>query len=199
MGSTWEEWRWTEQEWLLHLEPDGFFRGWDLLVEQTGWRISARKTVLFMVACLRRVQNLFQDERSRTFVDAIEQYADGLLTLDEINQLGRQVVDPPNQDDLSDLAKEACSDKQLKVSYVWDALMAAAPPLQGYDLAWDANNVAFSASSALSFKRGGQPRRRSGDSGGVNPRGLRQPLPSSHAGTCPTGIYSPLACPSSIQ
>ncbi len=80
--------RWTQEEWLLDLTPDSFFRGWDLLAEQTGWRISERKTVLFMVACLRRVQHLFKDERTHEFVDTIEQYADGLLTFDEITRIG---------------------------------------------------------------------------------------------------------------
>jgi hypothetical protein len=143
-----EQWLWTEQEWLSCSDPDNLLRGIDLLVEQTRVSISERKWVLLMVACLRRIQHVFRDERSRMLVAAIEQYADGLLTQEDVNQTSLRAVDLPNPDNYSNLPKEPLSDDQLRVAYAWDALVAACPPLDKSDIVGDLRNVTFAAAQA---------------------------------------------------
>ena len=145
-----EAWVWTEDDWLSCADPDRMLRGIDILVEQTGVSISERKWTLFMVACLRRIQTLFRDERSRQLVEAIERHADGLMSREQVDQVASQTVNPPNPDDLSQVPKEQLAEDDLLLSYAWDALAGACPPIQGHDFPWDVISVVFSASQASS-------------------------------------------------
>ena len=66
----------TEQEWLACTDPQP-------MLQFLGDRASDRKLRLFACACCRRMWNMFEDERSRKAVEAAEQYADGLATEQE--------------------------------------------------------------------------------------------------------------------
>jgi hypothetical protein len=141
--------RWSEQEWLTCEDPDTMLRGGlEILAGQTGMHLSERKCVLFMVASLRPIVDVFTDPRSRQLVYALERYADGLLPRPEMDALGAATVNPRNPDDLSDVPNEACSEERLRLAYAWDALVAAVPPFQGYEFSEDAWNVALSAAFA---------------------------------------------------
>jgi hypothetical protein len=144
-----DNWRWSEQEWLTCEDPDTMLRGGlEILAGQTGMRLSERKWVLFMVACLWPIVDVFTDPRSRQLVYALERYAQGLLARHDMDALGAAPVNPRNPDDHSDVPKEVCSEERLRLAYAWDALVAAVPPFQGYEFSEDAPNVAFSAAQA---------------------------------------------------
>src|SRR5947209_12018852 len=112
-----QDWAGTEEDWFTARDPRDLLRQLYWLNEQGRIRTSERKWGLFQVACLRRVQHVFRDERSRKAVDDNEEYAEGLLTHEELFQRGSRAVNPPNPDNLSEVPKEACSADELRVSY----------------------------------------------------------------------------------
>jgi hypothetical protein len=67
----------TEAEWLTSEDPERLFV--HLLPPYDG-----RKWRLFVCACCRRMSSLMPDARSRAAVEASEGFADGLVTLDEL-------------------------------------------------------------------------------------------------------------------
>jgi hypothetical protein len=80
----------TEPEWLASNDPQHLLH-WLSLTEsgadsQRGQevKLSDRKLRLFAVACCRQVWHLLTDKRSRWAVESAEQYADQLLTADEL-------------------------------------------------------------------------------------------------------------------
>jgi hypothetical protein len=62
----------TEAEWLKCKEPGP-------MLDFLGYRASERKLRLFAAACCRRVWHLLTHQESKESVEALEQYADGLL------------------------------------------------------------------------------------------------------------------------
>src|SRR5581483_1430716 len=50
-------------------------------------RLSERKWRLIAIACVRRIENVFKDERTRDLVKACEQLAEGLLSREELGHL----------------------------------------------------------------------------------------------------------------
>jgi hypothetical protein len=143
-----EQWIGTQDQWLASASVEDLLRTIFFLTERKRLCISERKWVLMMVACLRRIQHVLQDPRSTWFLDAIEQYGEGLLSRAEVDRVGLQTVTPPNSDDLSEIPKEQCPAAQLQRAYAWDALMAAGPPLQGYRFPFDFEKVAGGAAMA---------------------------------------------------
>jgi hypothetical protein len=143
----------TEEDWLSARGPRDLLGQLFWLNEQGRICTSERKRCLFQVACLRRVRHVFRDERSRVAVDDIEQYAEGLITHEELFQRGSSTVNPPNPDNLSEVPKEACSPEQLRVSYAWDALEVAGPQAHGIYNFQDAHEgtetVTWSAAQAV--------------------------------------------------
>src|SRR2546423_1157727 len=111
-----EAWAGTEEEWLSARDPRVLLGQWFWLNKLGRDNTTERKWGLFQVACLRRVQRVFQDERSRRAVDDIEDYAEGLITHEDVFRRGPEAVNPPNPDNLSEVPKEACSADQLRVS-----------------------------------------------------------------------------------
>src|SRR6476469_4577538 len=69
----------TEAEWLACEDPHRFF-GEPVRFE------SDRKWRLFACACCRRVEELMPDERSHFALDAAEEFADGLVTEEELGR-----------------------------------------------------------------------------------------------------------------
>jgi hypothetical protein len=69
----------TEAEWLTCTNPT-------LMLELLRGQASERKLRLFAVACCRRVSHLLKDERSQEAVEVGEQYADGLVTEDALDE-----------------------------------------------------------------------------------------------------------------
>jgi hypothetical protein len=69
----------TEAEWLACADPE------PLLLFLKG-RSSDRKFRLFAYACIRRMRNVLEDERSRRAVELAELAADGLATEDQVRQ-----------------------------------------------------------------------------------------------------------------
>jgi hypothetical protein len=68
----------TEAEWLACKKPSAmlaFLRG----------RAAPRKFRLFTVACVRRVEHLLTDPRSRAALEVVERYAEGLATPEEMH------------------------------------------------------------------------------------------------------------------
>ncbi len=98
--------RWTEHEWLSHVDSFWMLRKIEVLLGQTGVNVSERKWLLFAIACLRRVQHAFTDERSRRVVTALDQYADRGIMREDVLQIAKQSVDPPNADNLSEMPLE---------------------------------------------------------------------------------------------
>jgi hypothetical protein len=67
----------TEAEWLACTDPVpmlAFLRG----------RLTDRKIRLLAVACCRRIWHLLADKRSRSAVEVAEQFADGQLTIEDL-------------------------------------------------------------------------------------------------------------------
>jgi hypothetical protein len=126
-----EDWAGTEKDWIAARDPRDVLGQLFWLHEQGRIRTTERKWGLFQVACLRRVQHLFQDERSRMAVDDNEAYADGQISHEELFQRGSRAVNPPNPDNFSGVPREACSADQLRVSEAWDALAATGPQAHG--------------------------------------------------------------------
>ena len=79
-----------EAEWLACADPKPM-----LVFLQ--WNASARKSLLFNVACCRRIWHLLLDERSRTLVEQVERFADGKVTIFDVSSAA----------DLHDSAQEA--------------------------------------------------------------------------------------------
>ncbi|MGF1581071.1 MAG: hypothetical protein ACFCD0_17030 [Gemmataceae bacterium] len=74
----------TEKQWLACTRPD-----W--MLEHVRTKMSHRKLRLFAVACCRRTEQLFLDERCDTAVEVAELFADGLATQDERKQAAEGV------------------------------------------------------------------------------------------------------------
>jgi hypothetical protein len=132
-----EDWRSWEPEWLTAEESwrgpieamCKILRGLEHRAEIT---FSQRKWRLFVVACLRRVRHVFQDERTRGLVDALGQVAEGLMTYDEFRRLEEQAIDPPNKDTVVD--SETCSPEIRAVACAGDALyFASNDPVDFFD------------------------------------------------------------------
>jgi hypothetical protein len=70
----------TEQEWLAYTDPREM-----LEALRAGGLLSERKARLFAVACGRRIWHLRPDELSRRLVEAMERYADGAATDEELD------------------------------------------------------------------------------------------------------------------
>ncbi len=70
----------TEVEWLVAMDPTAML--WFL-----GDRASERPLRLFECACIRRVWHELTDERSRLAVDVAEEYADGLVTDENLENI----------------------------------------------------------------------------------------------------------------
>jgi hypothetical protein len=60
----------TEQEWLASDDPDE-------MVRALGSRVGTRRVQLYAAACCRRVWHLLADDRSRSAIAVLEQFADG--------------------------------------------------------------------------------------------------------------------------
>jgi hypothetical protein len=86
-----------EQEWLACTDPDGMLK----FVRNP----SQRKLRLFACACCRRVWHLLTDERSRSAVEVMERFADGMASELERQaaQEAAQAVWDPGEEDEADL------------------------------------------------------------------------------------------------
>src|SRR5262245_3229544 len=67
----------TEAEWLECTDPAP-------MLEYIQGTVNDRKLRLFMVACCRRIWHLFSEDRDRTAVEIAEQYADRLVSPQEL-------------------------------------------------------------------------------------------------------------------
>lgn len=79
-------WTMTEAEWLNCTNPTP-------MVEFLRGKTSERKLRLFAVACCRRISHLLNDERSREAVKVGEQYADGLVTDESLDDVRENASD----------------------------------------------------------------------------------------------------------
>ncbi len=83
----WRRFRWgqtAEEKWLAATDSVQMSK---LLKE----KVSERKLRLFGCACCRRIFHLLTSERSRAAVKVAEDYADGLATKAELQEIGRAV------------------------------------------------------------------------------------------------------------
>ena len=74
----------TETEWAACREPDKML---DFL--RTSGKLSERKARLFAVAVCRRIWPLLTDERSRRAIEVMEQAADNLASLEDLQVAAR--------------------------------------------------------------------------------------------------------------
>ncbi len=85
----------SELEWVECTDPTpmlDFLKG----------RASDRKLRLFACACCRRVWDLMPNRRSRSAVEAGEQFADGLITVEQLRSVKDDCLDANWADDYSD-------------------------------------------------------------------------------------------------
>jgi hypothetical protein len=73
----------TESQWTDCKDPEK-------LLKHLGDKVSERKRRLFACACCRHVWDLLTDERSRHAVEVSEGFADGLATLEELDEASAQ-------------------------------------------------------------------------------------------------------------
>src|SRR5581483_2918763 len=90
-GPTWGD-AMTEAEWLACDDPYRMLR-----LVRGG--LSDRKVRLFGCACIRRVWHLNRDERLGPILLAVEDFADGLITIDEMRPLYLLAADIGDGDD----------------------------------------------------------------------------------------------------
>src|SRR5262245_58150340 len=76
----------TEQEWLECTNPDHMT--WFIHRNQ-----SDRKWRLLGVACCRRIWHVITENECRRVVDAAEQFADGLLSVEQMQAVALDAVD----------------------------------------------------------------------------------------------------------
>src|SRR5438128_2643666 len=69
----------TERDWLKAEDPQGMLA----FLRHTG-RLPERKARLFAAACCRTIWSRFKDECSRTAVEVVERYADGLAAEEQL-------------------------------------------------------------------------------------------------------------------
>lgn len=70
----------TEQEWTICIDPMPMLQ----LVKE---KVSNRKTRLFSVSCLRRIQHLFRHEDSLRCLDIAERFAEGKAGIEELRAI----------------------------------------------------------------------------------------------------------------
>lgn len=89
----------TETDWLYSVDSRKMLEflhnkvGRPLLNQYLTRQQLERKIRLFLVACARRVWHQFSDERSKTAIEVVERYADGLATRDELEKAHSAAVD----------------------------------------------------------------------------------------------------------
>src|SRR4051794_18344837 len=103
----------TEAEWLTSTDPD-------LVLDFLKGQASDRKLRLFAVACGRRIWHLLNDERSRSAVEVAEQFADGSVSADELEQ-EREVA----FDVAAGLASDATDPDSPQLRAAWAAVGSA--------------------------------------------------------------------------
>src|SRR5262245_40970340 len=93
-----QDWLSWESEWLSRNHPEPLCKILGSLEFRARLHVSDRRWRLFLVACLRHVWHVFQDERTRGLVEAVEQWADRVITEEEFERLYDLAADPPNAD-----------------------------------------------------------------------------------------------------
>src|SRR5262245_28489413 len=88
----------SEVEWLASTDPGALCNILGYLQYHAGYRISERKWRWFAVACVRRVAHVFKDWRTTRLLDAVDQFADGVIGEQELYRLWMLAGDPPSQD-----------------------------------------------------------------------------------------------------
>jgi hypothetical protein len=85
----------TEAEWLTCDDPTPMLEGFPggLTAEGRAAAASARKLRLFACAWLRRVWQVFDDERCRRAVETAERFAEGPTIMPSYLGMGRQRLD----------------------------------------------------------------------------------------------------------
>ncbi|MGF1583493.1 MAG: hypothetical protein ACFCD0_29585 [Gemmataceae bacterium] len=124
-----EDWRIWETDWFSAEQSE-----WEPVTQMcktlgglehlAGIHISQRKWRLFMVACLHRVRHIFQDERTRSLIDALEEIAEGEMTDEEYWQLELRSINPPNPDCVE--GSDTCPPERRPVGCACEALGFAA-------------------------------------------------------------------------
>jgi hypothetical protein len=84
----------TEHDWISSTDPDAmldFLRGRGMAGD--------RKLRLFAAACCRRIWHLLEDPRSRQGIEIAEAFADGLASLERMEEAAASFVDPSPEPD----------------------------------------------------------------------------------------------------
>jgi hypothetical protein len=132
----------SEAEWLASTDPGSLCHILGYLQYHAGYRISERKWRRFALACVRRVAQVFKDWRTPGLLDAVDQFADGIIGEQELNRLWMLAGDPPSQDGHD---PEDCPPEQRAAAYAGTALGVAAT---GRLEAFEARNAAGWAQEA---------------------------------------------------
>src|SRR5438270_9849452 len=115
----------TEAEWTICVDPRRMLRFLHSKGSKRIWR-------LFAVACVRRVEHLMRDPRSRIALEVAERFADGEATEEELNAARVQAQAAARQAHYEEYMDEARAKFRWDATYeaFYDAAQAADAALQ---------------------------------------------------------------------
>src|SRR5262245_34350846 len=93
-----QDWLSWESEWLSRNHPEPLCKLLGSLEFRARLPVSDRRWRVFLVACLRHVGPVVVAEWARGMVEAVEEWADRVITEEEFERLYELAADPPNAD-----------------------------------------------------------------------------------------------------